>query len=94
MVIDIILPSEESEYHFDEIRTDRLGTMLNVFAEYEPSRSWNVRVFVSNLTDRSAVRERRRYDGMRNTPPMLYVETRTLNIGTYAGLQVRRKFGE
>lgn len=92
--IDLILASEESEYHFDEIRTDRLGTMLNVFAEYEPSRYWNVRLFVSNLTDRSAVRERQRYDGMRDTAPLRYVETRTLNIGTYASVQVRRKFGE
>jgi outer membrane receptor protein involved in Fe transport len=92
--IDLTLPTQEREYHFDEVRTDRLGTTLNIFAEYEPARAWNVRVFVSNLTDRSAVRERQVYDGMRDTASLRYIETRTLNIGTYAGVQVRRRFGE
>jgi outer membrane receptor protein involved in Fe transport len=92
--IDLTLPTQEREYHFDEVRTDRLGTTLNIFAEYEPARAWNVRVFVSNLTDRSAVRERQVYNGMRDTAPLRYIETRTLNIGTYAGVQVRRRFGE
>lgn len=92
--VDLTLPTEEREYHFDEIRTDTLGAMLNVFVEFEPVRSWNIRLFVNNLTDRSAIREREVYEGMRSEAPMRYVETRTLDIGTYAGMQVRRRFGE
>jgi len=91
--LDLTLPVEEREYHFDEIRTDRLGTMLNAFVEFEPAHAWNVRLFVNNLTNRSAVREREVYAGMRSEAPVQYIETRTLDIGTYGGIQVRRQFG-
>lgn len=92
--LDLTLPVEEREYRFDEIRSDRLGTMLNAFIEFEPAGVWNIRLFVNNLTDRDAVREREVYEGMRSETPVRYVETRTLAIGTYCGIQVRRRFGE
>lgn len=91
--IDVEFASVIREYHFDEIHTDRLGTMVNVFAEYEPAPAWNVRLSLNNLTDRKAERERRIYDGMRGSAPLSYIETRSLQIGPYVGLSVRRAFG-
>ena len=91
--IDATLASAAREHYFDEVRTERLGTQIDVFAQYEPSPAWNIRVFANNLTDRAAVREREIYDGLRSTAPLSYVETRTLAIGPYYGISVRRTFG-
>jgi outer membrane receptor protein involved in Fe transport len=91
--IDATLASEEREHFFDEVRVERFGTMLNLFAQYEPSPPWSIRVFANNLTDRTAVRERTIYDGLRSFSPLRYVETRTLAIGPYFGISVRRTFG-
>ena len=91
--IDATLASAAREHYFDEVRTERIGTQIDVFAQYEPSPAWNIRVFANNLTDRAAVREREIYDGLRSTAPLSYVETRTLAIGPYYGISVRRTFG-
>jgi outer membrane receptor protein involved in Fe transport len=90
--VDATLASAAREHYFDEVRTERLGTRLDVFAQYEPTPRWNVRVFANNLTDRSAVREREIHDGLRSTMPLSYIETRTLAIGPYFGVSVRRTF--
>jgi outer membrane receptor protein involved in Fe transport len=90
--VDATLASVAREHYFDEVRTERLGTKLDVFAQYEPTPLWNVRVFANNLTDRSAVREREIHDGLRSTMPLSYIETRTLAIGPYFGVSVRRTF--
>jgi outer membrane receptor protein involved in Fe transport len=91
--IDATLASAAREHYFDEVRTERLGTRLDVFAQYEPSRAWNIRLFANNLTDRDAERERRIYDGLRSTAALRYVETRMLAIGPYYGISVRRNLG-
>ena len=39
------------------------------------------------------MRERQIYDGLRSAAPLRYVETRTLAIGPYFGISVRRTFG-
>jgi hypothetical protein len=91
--VDATLASEEREHFFDEVRVERYGTMLNLFAQYEPSPPWSIRLFANNLTDRNAVRERTIYDSLRSSSPLRYVETRTLAIGPYFGVNVRRTFG-
>jgi hypothetical protein len=91
--IDATLASAAHEYYFDELRTERLGTRIDVFAQYEPTAAWNIRVFANNLTDRSAEREREIHDGLRSAAPLRYIETRALAIGPYYGISVRRTFG-
>jgi outer membrane receptor protein involved in Fe transport len=91
--VDATLASAAREHYFDEVRTERLGTRLDVFAQYEPSPAWNIRLFANNLTDRDAVRERQIYDGLRSTAALRYVETRLLAIGPYYGISLRRNFG-
>ena len=58
-----------------------------------PDEGWRLELWSNNLTDRSAVRERQIHDGLRGMAPLSYLETRTLNIGPYVGLNVRRTFG-
>ena len=91
--MELTLPTLEREYRFDEVRTDRVCTMLNTFIEGAPARAWNVRVFVNNLMDRSVERRRAVYDGLRNEATVQYIETRTLEIGRYFGIKVQRAFG-
>lgn len=91
--VDATLASAAREHYFDEVRIERLGTRVDAFAQYEPSPAWNIRLFANNLTDRRAVREREIYDGLRSTAPLRYIETRTLAIGPYFGISLRRNFG-
>ena len=92
--MDLTLASVAREHYFDEIRTERLGTQLDVFAQYEPTAAWYVTLFANNLTDRSAVRERQIHDGMRGVAPLSFIETRTLKIGPFYGIMLRRTFGD
>ena len=92
--VDLTLASSTQEHYFDEIRKERMGTRLDVFAQFEATAAWSVRVFANNLTDRSSVREREIYDSLRSVAPLDYVETRTLKIGPFFGITARRSFGE
>ncbi len=90
---DLRLASAAREHFFDEVRNETLGTRLDVFAQYEPTSEWNVRLFANNLTDRSAVRERQIHGGIRGVAPLSYIETRRLKIGPWFGITLRRTFG-
>jgi outer membrane receptor protein involved in Fe transport len=92
--MDLNLASVAREHYFDEIRDERLGTQLDVFVQYEPTSAWHVRLSANNLTDRSAVRERQIHDGMRSVAPLSFIETRTLKIGPFYGIMLRRTFGD
>jgi outer membrane receptor protein involved in Fe transport len=92
--VELNLASAAREHYFDEVRVEKLGTRLDVFAQYEPTTHWNVRVFANNLTDRSAVRERQIHEGVRGVAPLSYLETRTLRIGPWVGINLRRTFGD
>jgi hypothetical protein len=91
--VDLRLASASREHYFDEIRNELLGTRLDVFAQFDPTPVWSVRMFANNLTDRSAVRERQIHDGIRGVVPLSYIETRTLRIGPWVGITLRRTFG-
>lgn len=91
--VDVKFAEKEPEFHFDEVRTDRLGTELDLFAEYQPRPDWNIRFYINNLANRRAERERRVYGGLRGTAPPSFIETRSLQLGTYFGLTVRKSFG-
>jgi hypothetical protein len=91
--MDLRLASAAREHFFDEIRNERLGPRLDVFAQFEATSAWHVGLFARNLTDRSSVREREIHDGLRSVAPPRYLETRTLRIGPYFGITARRTFG-
>lgn len=91
--VEVAFETEEKEYQFDRIQTDRLGTRLDMFAELRPRDGWIVRLDLKNLTDRPAERTREIYDGMRGSVPLDYTDVRTLRIGPYVELAVRKTFG-
>ncbi|WP_165799520.1 TonB-dependent receptor plug domain-containing protein [Sphingomonas oleivorans] len=92
--VDVVLPTAEREFRFNEIRTDRIGTQAGIFAEYRPDPVWNVRIFARNLIDSSNSRERIVFGGLRGTTGRAYVETRLLGVGPYVGFTVQRSFGK
>jgi outer membrane receptor protein involved in Fe transport len=83
---------EATQFMIDEVRAERVGTQVDVFVEYTPTPAWNLRFAAENLTDRSLDRERWIYDGARSDGPLEYVETRTLRMGPYYSVRVRRSF--
>jgi outer membrane receptor protein involved in Fe transport len=87
------LPTVSREFHFDEVRTERLGAMLDTYAAWNPRPLWELRLGINNLLDRSATRKREVYDGSRDSSALSYVEQRTLRIGRYVGVQARKTFG-
>jgi len=91
--IDVTFATEETEYQFDRIETDWLGTRLDVFAELRPREGWIVRLDLKNLTDRPAERARAVHDGLRGSVPLEYTDVRTLRFGPYIELLVRKSFG-
>lgn len=91
--VDVTFASEETEYQFDRIQTDRLGTRLDLFAELRPRDGWTLRLDVKNLTDRAARRTREIHDGLRGSTPLDYTDIRTLRIGPYVELVARKTFG-
>jgi outer membrane receptor protein involved in Fe transport len=92
--IDLTLAELVRQYYFDEVRVDREGAMLDVFLEFEPAPSWNVRLFANNLTDRESEQRRELYGGMRSDAVLRHIDTRTLGIGPHVGILVRRSFGD
>ncbi|MGD9599209.1 MAG: TonB-dependent receptor plug domain-containing protein [Steroidobacteraceae bacterium] len=91
--VDVTLASEETEYRYDEVKTDSLGPRLDVFLEMRPASGWYLRLYAKNLTDRAAARRREIHTGMRGSAPLDYIETRTLRIGPYVEFTVRKSFG-
>ena len=88
------LPSVSREYRFDEVRTERLGEMVNLSAGWKPTPHWDMRAYANNLLNRAATRERLVYPASRASASPSYAEVRMLKVGVYAGLSITRIFGE
>jgi hypothetical protein len=86
------LPSVWREFRFDEIRTERLEAMLNAYVAWNPHPLWELRLDINNILDRAATRERLVFSAARDSGPVSYAELRTLQIGTYVGLQAKKSF--
>jgi outer membrane receptor protein involved in Fe transport len=85
---------DKAATHFmiDEVRIERVGAQVDFFVEYAPTPAWRVRLAADNLTDRPLERERWIYDGARSQVPLDYIETRTLRMGPYYSVNLRRSF--
>jgi hypothetical protein len=91
--VDYILPKDEYEYRFDEVRRERIGGRWSVFAEYRFAPQWTVRAFAENLTGRHVRRDRAIYAGPRDVAALRYDEARDLATRPLVGLQLRRRLG-
>jgi len=91
--VDYILAKDEYEFHFDEVRRDRIGGRVSLFAEYKMTPRWTLRAYVENLTGRHVIRDRAIFAGPRLSQPLRYDEARTLGTRPLIGLLVRRSLG-
>ena len=89
---DIDLAERKPEYRFDEVRISRTGAMVSLFSEWTLPRAWRLRLDARNLTSRAEQRVRDIYEGPRAFAPLDYREDRTLDIGAYAGVTLRRSY--
>lgn len=89
---ELNLSTIERTYEIDEIKTDRLGERLDVFAEYSPGSNWQLRVFGKNLTDSDAGRYRMKFEGLRGASSQIAFDDRVLRSGRVFGVRATRTF--
>lgn len=63
---------------------------LNVFVEYRPSTTLNLRIEGGNLTSPRVLQAVEFYDGLRPAAPMLYRDERRLSESRYLMVRVRK----
>jgi hypothetical protein len=91
--LDVTAAQRTRSYLFDEVLKESTATQVDLFAEYRPTPAWNVRVYLNNLMDRVARRDRDRYDGLREAVPLGFHDIRRLKVGRSIGLTIQRDFG-
>jgi len=92
--VDYVVAKDEYEFRFDEIRRERIGGRVSLFAEYRVAARWTLRAYVENLTGRRVIRDRAIFAGPRLSQPLRYDEARTLGTRPLVGLLVRRSLGD
>lgn len=90
---DYIVAKDEYKFHFNEIRRERIGGRLSIFAECRIDPRWTLRLYVENVTGRHVIRDRAIYTEARSSSPLRYDEGRNLATKPLAGVTLRRVFG-
>jgi outer membrane receptor protein involved in Fe transport len=85
---DIIGPTIETNYRFDEVDTDKLGAFVSPFVEYRPRPDLSFRIELRNLLDRRVEHSRLVYDDVRTTSPLDFDELRLLRAGRFVFVRV------
>ncbi len=83
----------ENRYRFNELHTRKLKTFVVAFAEWKPQADLSLRMEVSNVTARGLRNTRTRYEGLRGSSPMAYVDDRDIQFGRMFFVRVRKTFG-
>ena len=87
------LSHHEREYRFDEVREERKDTSFGLFVEFRPARDWRLRTEAENLSSRSLVEERDKFDGLRSVDVLDSIETRRIETSPIFVFSVRKAFG-
>jgi len=90
--IDVNGAWKENYYRFDEIDETRLGTFIDIYAEYKPNPDTTLRAQFNNPTSRGIKIVNAIYNGPRNTTALAYTDTRRLAFGQWVDMSVRKTF--
>ena len=82
------LSQQSRSYRLDETRVESERGWLGMFAEYNPSDSWSIRLEAQNLTGREIRLERTIYDGPRNTGEIEKTKVQSVKTYPYLYLQL------
>jgi outer membrane receptor protein involved in Fe transport len=83
----------ETYYRFDQVQTDKLRTYVLAFIEWKAQPDLSVRMEVANATSRGFRHTRYRYEGLRGSTPLSYVDDRDIQFGRMLFVRVRKTFG-
>lgn len=84
---------EQRFYRFDQIERVKLGTWVQLYAEYKPRPDLSFRVEVQNLAARDFTRIRDVYSGPRDTAALAFVDRRPLTFDPFIYFRIRHTFG-
>lgn len=91
--VDTFLGWEQRYYRFDQIERIKMGTWVEIYAEYKPRPDLSFRVELQNLAARDFTRIRDVYSGPRNTSGLDFVDRRPLTFDPFVYFRIRHTFG-
>ncbi len=89
---DIIGPSIQTFYRFDEIDTDKLKPFVTLFAAYEPRRDLTFRIEALNPTGQGAEHSRQLFNGPRNLEGLAFADVHAIRTGHFVRVRVIKSF--
>lgn len=84
---------EETFYRFDQIETVELEPWYQLYVDYRPTPTFNIRVEAQNLAGRDYIRDRKVYAGPRDTSALAYTDRRPLDFDPFVYVRMRKTFG-
>ncbi len=95
LVIDIFSPWRQTEYHFNEVDTQRLGWWGDIYIEYRPRPDFSVKLEADNLFTHGLEQIRAFYDPFRDVGGgvLSSIDNRSPRFGPELQLRARKTFG-
>ena len=90
--IETFVGWEQRFYRFDQIETVKMGTWVELYAEYKPRPDLSFRIEAQNLAARDFTRVRDVYSGPRNTSGLDAVDRRPLGFDPFLYFRIRHTF--
>ncbi|HEY7901346.1 MAG TPA: hypothetical protein VIC25_09195 [Caulobacteraceae bacterium] len=80
-------------YRFNEIDATKIGSEMNLWAEYKPKADVTLRVDLLNATARGVETSRQVFNGPRDVFPLDFTDVRRLGVGRFVRLTLIKAFG-
>jgi len=82
----------QSQYRYNEIDNYRATPTVNLYAEYQPSKTTSLRIEADNVLQQRYNRVVNIYAGPRNAFPLSYQDDRSLTASAFVLLSLRKAF--
>jgi hypothetical protein len=95
LVIDVFSPWRQTEYHFNEVDTQRLGLWVDVYLEYRPRPDLSLKIEADNVATHGLEQIRAFYDPFRDVGGGMLssIDNRSPRFGPELQLRARKTFG-
>ena len=95
LVIDVFSAWRQTEYHFNEVDTQRLGWWGDIYIEYRPRPDFSVKLEADNLFTHGLEHIRAFYDPFRDAGGgvLSSIDNRSPRFGPELTVRARKTFG-
>jgi len=92
---DVFPSYRQTEYHFDEIDTQRLGLWIDAYVEYQPRPDFSLKLEADNITSHGLEQIRAFYDPYRDVDggALSSIDNRSPRFGPELTIRARKTFG-